>query len=76
VAEPLDGSSRAGADLERCGEIVHAVTFEVLDAGAAAAHLSALGLRVERPADGQVTVDPDDTLGVLFRFSETPSTAW
>lgn len=76
VAQPLDSASPAGADFERCGEIVHAVTFEVLDADAAADHLTSKGIRVERPADGQVTVNPDDAHGVLFRFSETPSTAW
>jgi catechol 2,3-dioxygenase-like lactoylglutathione lyase family enzyme len=76
VAQPLDSSNAAGADLERCGEIVHAVTFEVLDAGAAADHLAGKGLRVERPTDATVTVNPDDAHGVLFRFTETAPTAW
>ncbi|HEY2331767.1 MAG TPA: hypothetical protein VGH94_07585 [Acidimicrobiales bacterium] len=76
VAQPLDTASPAGTDLERCGEIVHAVTFEVLDAGAAAAHLTGKGVRVERPTDGQVIAHPDDTQGVQFRFTETPFSAW
>ena len=76
VAQPVDTDGAAARDLERNGEILHAVTFEVLDAGAAAAYLTSKGLRIERPGDGQVTVDPDDAHGVLFRFSETPFTAW
>lgn len=76
VAQPLDTGSDAGRELERNGEIVHAVTFEVVDAGAAADHLASKGIRVERPADGQVTVDPADAQGVLFRFTETPFGAW
>ena len=76
VAQPTTTAGAAAADLGVCGEILHAVTFEVADAQAAAVHLSERGLDVERPAPGQVTVDPEGALGVRFRFTEGTFSDW
>jgi hypothetical protein len=63
-------NSAAAEDLETWGEILHGVTFEVVDAEGAAVHLTQRGLEVERPGRGLVTVNPNDALGVRFRFIE------
>ncbi len=76
VAEPTDPAAPPAADLAANGEIMHAVTFEVGDIEAAARHLQACGLRVERPGPGHLVVDPDDAHGARFRFTETSFRDW
>ena len=76
VAQPVDADSRAAKDLEKCGGMLHAVTFQVKDLAKAADHLTSKGLRLERPADGHVVIDPADSHGALFRFTDRPVTTW
>lgn len=76
VAGPTDPSSRAGADLAKNGQIVHAMTFQVRDLAAAEAHLTSLGLRLEKPADGHLGIDPADAHGLVVRFTDREIGAW
>lgn len=76
LAQPASPDSAAAEDLEACGEILHAVTFEVVDAAGAAVHLAQRGLEVERPGRGLVTVNPNDALGVRLRFIEGTFSDW
>ena len=77
VAEPVDAASRAAADLAACGgDMLHACTFLVADATRAAEHLRSHGLRVEEPAPGHVVLDPADSQGTLFRFTDRQVATW
>ena len=76
VAQPTTPDGAAAVDLGACGEILHAVTFEVADAERAAVHLAQRGLEVEQPGRGVVTVNPNDALGVRFRFTEGTFSDW
>lgn len=75
VAEPVDPSSRAAADLA-AGGMFHAVTFRVGDLDRAAAHFESHGIRTERPAPGHAVADPADTFGMLLRLTDRDVTAW
>jgi catechol 2,3-dioxygenase-like lactoylglutathione lyase family enzyme len=76
VAQPLEATSAAATDLEKNGEILHALTFQVGDLGAAADYLESKAMRVDRPAPHALTVNPEDTAGLLVRFTDQPVTAW
>ena len=76
VARPLEKTSVAATDLAQNGEILHAVTFQVGDLTAAGDYLEAKGMRTERPATHALTVNPEDTAGLLVRFTDQPVTAW
>jgi hypothetical protein len=76
VAGPIEPSSRAGADLSKNGQIVHAMTFQVRDLAKAAAHLEGCGLRLERPADGHLGIDPADAHGLVVRFTDRDLAQW
>ncbi len=76
VAQPLDPTSRASADLEANGSILHAATFEVGDLAQAADHLAARGMRVTQPGPHALTLDPDDSFGLLLRFTDQPVSDW
>jgi len=76
VAQPLDTTSRAGADLSGNGDILHAATFLVSDLSRAADHLASKGLRVEEAGAHGLSVNPEDSHGLLLRFTDRPVTAW
>jgi catechol 2,3-dioxygenase-like lactoylglutathione lyase family enzyme len=75
VAQPLDTTSRAGADHAANGDILHAATFLVSDLAKAADHLATKGLRLESSGDHALSIDPADSHGVLFRFTDRPITS-
>jgi catechol 2,3-dioxygenase-like lactoylglutathione lyase family enzyme len=76
VAQPLDTTSRPGADLAANGEIFHAVTLQVADLDAAADFLLSKGLRLERPTSHALAIDPEDTFGLMLRFTDRPVLEW
>jgi catechol 2,3-dioxygenase-like lactoylglutathione lyase family enzyme len=76
VARPLNETSRAGIDLAANGEILHAATFLVPDLRAAGDYLESKGMRVERPGPHALTVNSEDSFGLLLRFTDRPVTAW
>jgi catechol 2,3-dioxygenase-like lactoylglutathione lyase family enzyme len=75
VAQPVDRSSRAAADLAASASF-HAVTFRVGDLDRAAAHFEAHGIRTETVAPGHVGADPADTLGMVLRLTDRDITGW
>lgn len=75
VAQPMADGTAAAADLaERA--TYHAVTFRVTDLARAAAHLVSKGVRIESPAPGHLTLDPQDCFGVRFRMTERDPSTW
>jgi catechol 2,3-dioxygenase-like lactoylglutathione lyase family enzyme len=75
VAQPVDRSSRAAADLA-VGGMFHAVTFRVGDLDRATEHFEAHGVRTERVAPGHVAADPADTFGMLLRLTDRDVADW
>lgn len=76
VAQPLDQTSRAGADLATNGGILHAATFLVADLGATADHLASKDLAVEEAGSHGLTIDPAHSHGLLLRFTDLPVESW
>ena len=74
LAEPIEPSSLAGADLAKNGEIMHSATWKVVDMERAVRHLEANGIIVLDRDDTTVVADPATTFGALFRFTtrQTP----
>jgi catechol 2,3-dioxygenase-like lactoylglutathione lyase family enzyme len=75
LARPLDPDSGAASDLA-AGTTFHAVTFVVADLARAGEYVTGKGIRVTRPTDDVVVLDPADTLGVQFRLTASPFTTW
>jgi catechol 2,3-dioxygenase-like lactoylglutathione lyase family enzyme len=71
LAQPLDPACAAARELERNGEILHAVTLRVRDLERARAHLSGLGLE-PRSQDAELELGPEQALGARFRFAPAP----
>ncbi|MGE0542832.1 MAG: VOC family protein [Dehalococcoidia bacterium] len=71
LARPFTDQSRAAADLDNGGDVLHAVTFAVDNVGVIARHLSTNGINVEQHG-GDLVVSPADTFGAVFRFTERP----
>jgi hypothetical protein len=69
LAQPLEPSSLAGADLAKNGEIMHATTWKVRDLDQAIAHLKSNGVAVLDRDDMTIVADPADTFGAIFRFT-------
>ncbi|GIK82860.1 MAG: hypothetical protein BroJett024_39650 [Alphaproteobacteria bacterium] len=70
LARPLrDGPARR--DLERCGNIVHALVFKVRDLASARNHLSRKGLSLETDSTELLVVDPATTLGMRLGFRQS-----
>jgi catechol 2,3-dioxygenase-like lactoylglutathione lyase family enzyme len=76
VAQPLDQTSEAGADLAANGGILHAVTFRVGDLEAASDYLESKAMRVQRIGPHAATISSEDTFGLLVRLTDQPVTAW
>jgi hypothetical protein len=69
LAQPLEPSSLAGADLAKNGEIMHATTWKVVDLDRAAAHLESNGVAILDRDDVTIVADPAHTFGAIFRFT-------
>lgn len=69
LATPDGGESLAASDHEANGDILHAVTWKVIDLGRAEQHLASHGIHVlDRDATTLLT-DPRDTYGAVMRFT-------
>jgi methylmalonyl-CoA/ethylmalonyl-CoA epimerase len=66
--EPTDPTSAVGRFLEKRGEGVYLVGFEVQDIPAAVAHLRAQGARVDDRRPGVAWVHPQDTHGLFVEL--------
>jgi hypothetical protein len=69
LMRPLDDATPEGRELARCGEMLHAVTFRVLDLERAAAHLRACSLEPAR-APHRLQIDPRQAQGALYAFTD------
>ena len=69
LSRPLAGSSLAGADLDKNGDMLHAVAFEVSDLQASEDYLVSKGIGLAGRDDQTILVDPADTFGAPFRFT-------
>lgn len=63
------GPGLAADDLEKNGEIIHAVTFRVRDLAAAEEHVRSLGIRPIEQTDEAFTLHPEDAHGAVLRFT-------
>ena len=68
------GPGLARDDLDKHGEIMHAVTFRVRDRTAAEAYMRSQSVGVRDRTAQTLTLDPDDTYGAIFRLTtaDTP----
>ena len=69
VVAPLDAAGAVGQALEKRGEGIHTVAFQVDDLEAACARLKAGGARLIGEGGPQVFVHPKSTHGVLLQLS-------
>jgi catechol 2,3-dioxygenase-like lactoylglutathione lyase family enzyme len=69
LAHPLEAGTLAGKDLEKNGDIMHAVAFQVADLDRAEQHLTAKGVRILDRDATTLIADPDTTFGAPFRFT-------
>ncbi len=71
LGQPLADGSPAMRDWQRHApeDAYHALTWKVRDLDRAAAHLGALGVRVQARTDTAIVTDPAATLGVAWGFS-------
>ncbi len=69
LAMPLTKDSPAGQDLEKNGEIVHAVTWRVKDLEKAHQHLSSKRLRTHHLGKEHLIIDPADAFGAVLGFT-------
>ena len=68
LAKPV-AAGMAWDDMERNGEIIHAVTFRVKDLAAAEAHMRTHSIGVVERAGETITLDPTDTYGAVMRLT-------
>ncbi len=69
ISRPHDEPSLARADLDKNGNMLHAVAFEVQDLDAAERHLRGLGVGIVGRDEHTLLADPTDTFGAPFRFT-------
>jgi catechol 2,3-dioxygenase-like lactoylglutathione lyase family enzyme len=69
LAMPLAKDSLAGEDMEKNGEIVHAVTWRVKDLARAESYLASKGLRTRRLGKETVIIEPADAFGAVLGFT-------
>jgi catechol 2,3-dioxygenase-like lactoylglutathione lyase family enzyme len=69
ISRPSDQPSLARADLDKNGNMLHAVAFEVKDLEAAERHLRGQGISVIGRDEHTLLADPSDTFGAPFRFT-------
>lgn len=69
LARPLSDHTPEAAELARCGEMLHAVTFRVRDLAAAAEHLRGCGLGLAQTRHA-LEIDPAHAMGAVYRFGD------
>jgi hypothetical protein len=69
ISRPHDEPSLARADLDKNGNMLHAVAFQVRDLDAAERHLRGHGIGVISRDDHTLLADPADTYGAPYRFT-------
>jgi len=69
LAQPTVEDSFARRDLDRNGDIMHALTFRVGDLQAAEKYLGSKDVHMALGDDETIVMDPDDTYGALLAFT-------
>ncbi|MBM4405911.1 MAG: hypothetical protein FJ039_07005 [Chloroflexi bacterium] len=69
LAMPQAKDSLAGEDMEKNGEIVHAVTWRVKDLAKAQRHLESKRLRTRRLGNDTIIIEPADAFGAVLGFT-------
>jgi catechol 2,3-dioxygenase-like lactoylglutathione lyase family enzyme len=69
LAQPMETSSLAGTELEKNGEIMHAITWKVRDLDRAADHLEANGIIIRDRDATTIVAEPKTTFEAVFRFT-------
>lgn len=72
LLQPASKGSLAGVDLERHGEILHAVTFKVKDVDAAEGYLRGKKVRTERLDRDTLVLNREDAFGAVLAFTQRP----
>ena len=72
LAQPVGDGGRAAHDLSANGEIVHAVTLQVVDLDRAIDHVSSQGVTVVDRNEGTAVLDPTDCLGAIIGLTDMP----
>jgi catechol 2,3-dioxygenase-like lactoylglutathione lyase family enzyme len=69
LSTPTTSDSLAGQDHARHGDILHSLTFRVVDLDRAEAHLRNHGIGIAGRDDETILADPTDTFGALLGFT-------
>ena len=69
LAQPMTDGTRAAADLEANGEIVHQMTLRVADLAGALRYLAEDGIGTVDRSDDLAVLDPADTYGALLALT-------
>jgi catechol 2,3-dioxygenase-like lactoylglutathione lyase family enzyme len=69
LSTPSTSDSLAGQDYARHGDILHSVTFRVVDLDRAEAHLRRHGIAIAGRDDETLLADPTDTFGAMLGFT-------
>jgi hypothetical protein len=69
IATPLSADSLAGIDQAKNGDIMHAVTWKVVDLARAEDYLRSKGVRTLARDASMLLADPADTFGAVMRFT-------
>jgi hypothetical protein len=69
IATPLSADSLAGIDQVKNGDILHAVTWKVVDLHRAEEHLRSKGIKTLAKDEVMLLADPNDTFGAVMRFT-------
>jgi hypothetical protein len=69
LATPLSKDSLAGADHAKYGDILHAVTWKVVDLDRAESYLGSKGIRTLDRDGSTLIADPATTFGAVMRFT-------
>ena len=69
LAQPKSPDSWIGKDLAEHGDLPHAMTFKVVDLGAAEKHVASLGIGVAWRSDDTIVLDPADMKNSVVGFT-------
>ncbi len=70
LAQPTTSDSLIANDIERCGEILHAVTFRVKDIDEAERFIQDNGVGVRSRTEDTFLLDPADTFGAVIYLTQ------
>jgi catechol 2,3-dioxygenase-like lactoylglutathione lyase family enzyme len=74
LAEPLTPDSDLGRHVERWGNMIYGLQFQVRDVDATATWFADHGIRFTRPRPSSLVTDPQDTFGAPLVFrADAPS---